>query len=133
MSGTKYRDALRKVLISWEISQASLCRKAGKISPSMLSSYLEGSKDIGTDRFCRLLNAIPSGAQADFYALVSPESTSPPAVERSQNVLHIVKCFLAEGRCDGQTFNDLIGVLAMGGGKVQRPASSSSEDSTTGS
>ena len=125
---TTYRDALREVMTRRRISQASLCRATG-ISASMLSSYLDGSKDIVTDKFCRLVNAMPSDAQTDFYALVSPERTSPPAVERSQNVLHIVKCFLAEGQCDGKTFNDLIGVLAMGGGKVQDPAFSSEDSS----
>ena len=131
---TTYRDALRQVILAGQVSQASLCRKAENVSPSLLSSYLEGDKDIGTDRLHALVNAMPPEMQADFYARVfSPENISSPDVaDHGQQVLHIVRCFLAERRCDGKTFNDLIGVLAAGGGKVQPPAASS-EDSPTGS
>ncbi|NEQ48237.1 MAG: hypothetical protein F6K00_33765 [Leptolyngbya sp. SIOISBB] len=119
MSEISYRDALRKVLKFAGLSQAGLCREAENISPSLLSDYLNGNKDIGTEKLFALVNQLPPDVKSAFYAEVFPEERTPLSGKlQGEQVLKIVECFLAEGECDGATFNDLIGILANGGRKV---------------
>lgn len=133
MPQINYRDAFRQVLKRWHLSQADLCRASAKrITPPVLSSFLKGEKDIGTDRLHSLVKALPPDAEAYFYQLVYPPA-SPMGTATDQEdpghcegeiMLDRLERFLSEGHCSSETFTELLGVLAKEGHKVHSSESS---------